>query len=403
MSLSRAVQVAAIAAVAALVVAVPESLGHSRSESYSIWSVAPDRASASITVSTGEVAALMTAAEPQPLARLFGEHASETITLYSEGRACTTGDWRELAAARGFLRVEIDFDCAGSAADELQYRALFDALPAHVHYLRWFEGGESRGEGVITERADRWQREEGVGHSFTAFLALGFEHILGGIDHIAFLAGLLLVAGSAGRSVLAVTGFTLGHSASLAAAVTGFVTADGRLIEAFIGFTVALVATEYFLRGNGRSAALAAAALIASAGIGLGAVAAGAIGLPGLVTYVGFGIFAAAYLALSKRLGARRDGRTAAALFLLTAAFGVIHGFGFAGFLLETGIEGRSLVVPLAGFNLGVEAGQLALVAVALAGGALLGRTAARRMAPAVAAGLCAVGVFWFVERSLGA
>ena len=72
------------------------------------------------------------------------------------------------------------------------------------------------------------------------------RHILSGFDHLAFLLGMLLVAGTFRRGFIAVTGFTLGHSVSLAAAVLGYLHADGRLVEAFIGFTVALVAVEYF-------------------------------------------------------------------------------------------------------------------------------------------------------------
>ena len=53
--------------------------------------------------------------------------------------------------------------------------------------------------------------------------------------------------------------------------------------------------------------------------------------------------------------------------FVATTCFGLVHGFGFAGFLMETGILGTSLFIPLLGFNLGVEVGQLILVAIALA------------------------------------
>ena len=79
-----------------------------------------------------------------------------------------------------------------------------------------------------------------------------------------------------------------------------------------------------------------------------------------------------------------------------------MHGFGFAGFLLDTGLAGSSLAIPLLGFNLGVEAGQLALVAVAMAAAALLRKRRVERVAPLISALLCGIGLYWFVGRSLG-
>jgi hypothetical protein len=78
-----------------------------------------------------------------------------------------------------------------------------------------------------------------------------------------------------------------------------------------------------------------------------------------------------------------------------------VHGFGFAGFLMETGLLGTSLFMPLLGFNLGVEIGQLILVALALAGGALLRNHTPRVLPQVTAAALCGIGLFWFVSRTM--
>ena len=88
-------------------------------------------------------------------------------------------------------------------------------------------------------------------------------------------------------------------------------------------------------------------------------------------------------------------------LFVATCCFGLVHGFGFAGFLMETGLLGTSLFMPLLGFNLGVEVGQLIIVAVAMTAGALLKSHIPRIFPQLVAAGLCGIGVFWFVSRTL--
>jgi hypothetical protein len=93
--------------------------------------------------------------------------------------------------------------------------------------------------------------------------------------------------------------------------------------------------------------------------------------------------------------------RASLLLFVATTCFGLVHGFGFAGFLMETGILGTSLFIPLLGFNLGVEVGQLILVAIALGVAALLRDKVPRVVTSMLAAGLCGVGVYWFVGRTL--
>ena len=76
------------------------------------------------------------------------------------------------------------------------------------------------------------------------YIALGTEHIFGGLDHIAFLLALVLVCGRKRDLLWAITGFTLGHSLTLAFASLGWVAPDMSLVEAAIGFTIALVAVE---------------------------------------------------------------------------------------------------------------------------------------------------------------
>ena len=88
--------------------------------------------------------------------------------------------------------------------------------------------------------------------------------------------------------------------------------------------------------------------------------------------------------------------------WLLTFAFGLVHGFGFAGVLREMGIaKAGNVVVPLVSFNLGVEAGQIAVAAIILP---LIWRlkknpTFAPRWIPACSAVVAAAGVFWFIQR----
>jgi len=375
---------------------------HARSESYSEWQITDSGMNGTVTVSAGEAMVLLDPGAAEPLAGLFAAHLESAVSVGTAGGPCAAGRAVRLDAARGFLRAEIRFDCGGEAPTTLEYRALFAALPAHVHYARIFEAGRLLAEQVVTVRASTWHRgEASTRRSFTAFLDLGLRHILSGIDHIAFLGGMLLVAGTLGRSVAAVTGFTLGHSLSLAAAVLGLLKAEGRLVEAFIGFTVALVAVEYFLSRRPDSRSLPAVTAAIAWLTGALALAAGRIETQALLAYLGFGAFALCYLLATAR-GRPNEGKGSPwVLFVVTATFGLVHGFGFAGFLMDTGVEGTSLAVALLGFNLGVELGQVALVALAFLAMWLLAMSPVQRLAPAAAAALCGIGAFWFVGRSL--
>jgi hypothetical protein len=83
--------------------------------------------------------------------------------------------------------------------------------------------------------------------------------------------------------------------------------------------------------------------------------------------------------------------------------FGLVHGVGFAGPLKDLGLRGAELVLPLLGFNVGVELGQLAVVTLLLPVAlALRGRAAYRRwIVPAGSSAIAALAVLWLAERSL--
>lgn len=376
---------------------------HARSESYSNWRIVDDTVTGVVTVSAGEVMTLVEPGNTQALDSLFAAHLAKTVNVGNADGACPSAETSVLRAARGFLRVEMRFGCADGAPRTLHYRALFDQLPAHVHYARIYDNDALLAETLFTDHADGWSndRTNQRAHSFAAFLEVGIRHILSGIDHIAFLLGMLLVAGTFTRSVAAVTGFTLGHSISLAAAVLGYVQADGRLVEAFIGFTVALVAVEYFLMRRSSTTALATTAMLCAWVIGAAAVGANLIPVKAAAAYLGFGVFAFCYLIAAGRIPVHGGRLGGLVLFTATTAFGLIHGFGFAGFLMDTGVSGGSLLLPLLGFNIGVEVGQLTLLMIAFAVARVFRGTNVRLFAPVAAAGLCGIGVFWFVSRSL--
>jgi hydrogenase/urease accessory protein HupE len=150
------------------------------------------------------------------------------------------------------------------------------------------------------------------------YLGLGVEHILLGYDHLLFVLGLLLIAANLTQLLKAITAFTAAHSITLAAAVLGIVRVPPKPVEAAIALSIAFVALEIIHARAGK--------------IGLAAKA------PWIVAF----------------------------------AFGLLHGFGFAGALSEIGMPEGHIPVALLFFNLGVEAGQILFVAAVLVVTALL-------------------------------
>lgn len=147
-----------------------------------------------------------------------------------------------------------------------------------------------------------------------SYLQKGIWHILSGPDHILFILALLLLGGSLRTLLTIVTAFTLAHSVTLSLAVTGIARPPAPVIEPFIALSIVSVAVENLRCLSSKNKA--------------------------------------------KELNARRDFRAYYAF-----AFGLIHGFGFAGALLEANLVGPALWIALAAFNLGVEFGQAMIVA----------------------------------------
>jgi hypothetical protein len=381
---------------------------HERSESYSHWyfSGSGSGLTTTVTIPLREVMLLYQTGDSSiPPRQLFGQHLADNTAVFSNTAACIQQNMNILQAASGFVRIELQFDCGRTVPKSIRYRALFDIAPGHVHYAKLHRGGSILAEKLISDTSDSWEISnvdaDASTNSFAEFLLIGIKHISSGADHIAFLLGLLMIAGTLRRSVIAITGFTLGHSASLAAAVFGFVRADGQLVEAFIGFTVALVAVEYFVVRRQAAIGIALACTAFAWSVGLAALLMEEISFRSIFAYLGFGVFAACYLLASRNLGRYPGLRATSLLFVATACFGLVHGFGFAGFLMDTGLLGSALLIPLLGFNLGVEIGQLILVAAVLSLSAAVPRRLPRFAPQLLAAGLCGIGVLWFVGRTL--
>lgn len=186
--------------------------------------------------------------------------------------------------------------------------------------------------------------ERGVFEVFQQYLMLGFTHILPlGLDHILFVLGLYLLSAHIRPLLIQVTSFTVAHSVTLGLGLYGVVAASPSIVEPLIAASIVFVAVENFL---------------------------------------------------TERLTPWRP--------YLVFGFGLIHGLGFAGVLHEIGLERDDFVNGLIAFNVGVELGQLAVIAIAFLATGLWFRDQPwyrnRIVRPAsVIIGLA--GAYWLVER----
>ncbi|MBB4276241.1 HupE/UreJ family protein [Rhizobium mongolense] len=180
------------------------------------------------------------------------------------------------------------------------------------------------------------------------YLQLGIEHILLGFDHLLFVLALLIITQGSRALVKTVTSFTVAHSITLALATLGFVHVPSPPVEAVIALSIAFVAVEIVHVRQGR-----------------------------------------------RSLSAR-------APWLVAFAFGLLHGFGFAGSLSEIGLPVGQIPLALLFFNVGVEIGQLLFIGAVLALVALI-RSAKRplptwlNLVPPYAIGT--IAMFWVIER----
>ena len=380
---------------------------HQRSQSFSTWRVEGSEVRALWSVLAFEATRLAPGAELEDLGRRLAEHLAARVEVRRDGEPCAAAaPPRSLRARPGHLRVEARFLCRGEGPLVVSSSAFFDLAPSHVHYARVLAAGAAPRELLFTD-ALRTQTlldpegETGSGTGFLRYVALGSEHILVGYDHLAFLLSLILLGGGLRELSLVVTGFTLGHSVTLSLAALGWLQVDGALVEALIGFSIALVAAEnlavraklHRLVAHSAGAVLAVLAGLSFAGWPRSA--------PPATTLLGLALFSACYLTLAAGSGASQRLRPS-----ITLLFGLVHGFGFASVLAEIGLPRESLVAALLGFNLGVELGQLvALVAILAAGRLVASLAAAPRRAlaaDALSAALCALGLLWFVVRAYG-
>ena len=331
------------------------ALAHQKSASYSKWTLVEDGAIAEVRVRWLELTSLPIvrdgAASPADQSDVL-RYLQGNLIVEADAAACRTipSSTVWLPAERGWLRVEWQVRC-DSPPTGLRSQ-LFTSLTNHVHLATVL--GPVPIDVVLSSTAPRavfdWTGEAAGAGGIGSYLRLGVEHILTGWDHLAFLFLLVVVARRIRDVAVLVTGFTVGHSVTLAAAALGVVVPHARTVEATIAASILLVALENVGMERLRSGALvilgAVALFMASAAFGE------------LPAFWGIALFTACYFGLLRTL--RGVGRLR---WVIACLFGFVHGLGFSGVLLEQELPRAQLVQALFGFNVGVELGQLALVA----------------------------------------
>ncbi|HSQ01190.1 MAG TPA: HupE/UreJ family protein [Candidatus Dormibacteraeota bacterium] len=390
---------------AALLVAAPAA-AHERTVSYSTWEIALPRIRVTVRLTALDVSRLPWAAAAGPdFNTRLGLYLSERLGARSDGAPCPVSRApQRLTAAPDQIVFDWELTCPSGATLQLRSDVLREEAPSHLHFARLrFPDGAGL-EHVLSEGAETWTVNASGGppplaDSFLAIVSLGIGHILTGYDHLVFLLGLILLGGRLGDVVRIVTGFTIAHSLTLALAVFGVARPPSGAIEALIGLSIALVATENLWLAGGRRRAVRWAVVLAL--VALAGLAADGRGAVPALTLLGLALFAGCYFALLAAVDRPAPLRAAVAF-----VFGLVHGFGFAGVLLEAQLPSERLAATLFGFNLGVEIGQVACVVLLWPVLQYAWRIGdGRWQRPIIeyaSTAILVVGVFLFVQRAYG-
>ena len=322
-------------------------------------------------------------------------------TAINPGSSCKLNNSVEVNEniSLGVLKFAWAFQCL-QIPETISVSLFQDLGVTHTHIARGVVDGESVPEFMFASNQDAWviglPGERNVNQSsYFGYFKSGVEHILSGWDHLTFLLGLLLLF--TGRFlVIAITGFTIGHSLTLGLGAMNVLRVHSEIIETLIGFSILLLAVEYFIKHTfeidklAKNLALSLCAFLPLT----------VFGDLDLILIIGLALFLTFYLSLTNHYS------NLWLPLLITIFFGLIHGLGFASSIAESGIPQDRLVPIILSFNIGVEVGQLAVAFALLA---LIKITKMyfhssyfHYLHGAMGAFVFSMGTFWFISRAMG-
>ena len=310
------------------------------------------------------------------------------------------GPYLRSSLTTGYVSLRWRQVCDKESA-EILFNLFFSEDSTHVHIATINIDEQPYPEKIFTVSSKSWTQSSAFNKekssaysSFYDYLELGVKHILTGLDHIAFLLGLLLLNLKARTLIIVITGFTVGHSITLALGTLNYITPASSFVEALIGYSIVIVAIECVASITKQYALYNRYILYSWILFIL------FFSLFGSQKYIfgllGLGLFSYCYFGLSERFHNQK------LILIVTMLFGLVHGFGFAGNLSSIGLMQERFIPALIGFNLGVEVGQILIILSFLALIYLLKRLINFRVELLriyTASGLASLGIFWFVER----
>lgn len=249
--------------------------------------------------------------------KAFRRRVTDGIVIRTDGEPCDLASASATDDATTPFGVSLAFRCkAPEHRVDVELLFLGDLPSDARHLLQIRDAAGSVSESVSSSRrsatllvrgaAAAGGQRVGLARELLDAVRIGVEHILTGWDHLLFLAALVLGTATVRGLVGTISAFTVAHSITLALAALGVVAPSARWVEPAIAASIVCVAAENLLR--------------------------------------------------------YRPGRR----WPVALAFGLVHGFGFAGALRELALDRSRLLPTLVGFNAGVEVGQLAVLAAAL-------------------------------------
>ena len=379
---------------------------HQISQSFSNWTIKEKNVTAVFSVAPRYITLLpVIDGYFDNLEEQLSNHLKKNIKIFSNQKACDiSSKILTRQNENNSIKAMLNFQCSENGKIlSIENNSFFDVSAGHIHFARIKINSNDWEETIFTSTRKKnefsllsGKNQQGTLGVFFDYIKLGFEHILLGFDHLAFLMTLLLISLKLKKVFLTVTGFTIGHSITLALAALGLIQPSTVAIEALIGFTILLVASQALLLEEKKSLVFLKSSLGFLIILSLTSIIFG--GIISLLTWIGLLIFLISYALLVET---KKDAEFYNPF--LTLVFGLVHGFGFASVLLELGLPKGRTVSALFGFNLGVELGQILVVTLAISTLYVLGKTKLinykENLYNISALFLIALGTFWFVGR----
>jgi hypothetical protein len=377
------------------------SEAHNRSESYSKFNLTSNEQGMAIQVTSSIKQDIFNNLNPTSHFKSYESLVAYLDKAINLGSSCKLNESVEINEniSLGVLKFAWSFQCL-QIPESISMSLFQDLGVTHTHIARGVIDGQSVPEFMFASTQDAWviglPGESNINQSsYFGYFKSGVQHILSGWDHLTFLLGLLLLF--TGRFlIIAITGFTIGHSLTLGLGAMNVLRVHSEIIETLIGFSILLLAVEYFHKH-----AFEINKLIKNLALSFCAFLPLTIfGNLDPILIVGLALFLTFYLSLTNHYSSPW------LPLMVTVFFGLIHGLGFASSIAESGIPQDRLLPIILSFNIGVEVGQL-VVAFTLLAFLKLTKTYFRfsdfnYLHGAMGAFVFSMGTFWFISRAIG-